>query len=53
MYHFWVTVTLTSDLVLEESCPEHISYILRYESQICCVDASWDEKVSLTIIKSL
>ena len=29
MYHFRVTVTLTSDLVfLEKSCPEHISYII-------------------------
>ena len=26
MYHFQVTVTLASDLVLEHSCPEHISY---------------------------
>ena len=26
--HFWVTVTLTSDLVLELLCPEHNSYIL-------------------------
>ena len=28
VYHFQVTVTLTSDLVLEHSCPEHISYYL-------------------------
>ena len=28
MYHFWVTVTLTSDLVFRISCPEHISYII-------------------------
>ena len=28
MYHFRVTVTLTSDLVLEHSCPERISYIV-------------------------
>ena len=28
-YHLWVTVTLTSDLVLEKSCPEHISYIIK------------------------
>ena len=31
----------------------YLLYYLRYESQICCVDASWDEEVSLTIIKSL
>ena len=28
VYHFWVTVTLASDVVLELLCPEHISYIL-------------------------
>ena len=30
MYHFWITVTLTltSDLVLESLCPVHISDII-------------------------
>ena len=54
MYHFWVTVTLTSDLVFRIIMSRaYLLYYLRYESQICCVDASWDEEVSLTIIKSL
>ena len=26
--YFWVTVTLTSDLVFEKLCPEHICYII-------------------------
>ena len=25
---FWVTMTLTSDLVLEQLCPEHFTYII-------------------------
>ena len=29
LYHLWVTVTLTSDLVFRKSCPEHISYIIK------------------------
>ena len=54
MYHFWVTVTLTSDLVFRIIMSiAYILYYLRLESQIWCVDASWDEEVSLTIIKSL
>ena len=28
MYHLQVTVALTSDIVLEQSCPEHISCII-------------------------
>ena len=29
LYHLWVTVTLTSDLVFRKLCPEHISYIIK------------------------
>ena len=25
---FWVTMTLTADLVLEQLCPEHFTYII-------------------------
>ena len=54
MYHLRVTVTLTSDLVFRIIMSRaYLLYYLRYESQIWCVDASWDDKVSLTIIKSL
>ena len=54
MYHFWVTVTLTSDLVFRIIMSgAYLLYYLRWESQIWCVDASWDDKLSLTIIKSL
>ena len=28
MYHFWVNVTMTYDLVLGLSCPKHISNII-------------------------
>ena len=31
----------------------YLLYYLRQESQIWCVDASWDDEVLLTIIKSL
>ena len=49
MYHFRVTVTLTSDLVFRIIMS--ISLIL-FEVGISnwCVDASWDDEVSLTII---
>ena len=54
MYHFWVTVTLTSDLVFRIILSgAYLLYYLRKESQIWCVDASWDDEVSRTIIGSL
>ena len=53
-YHFRVTVTLTSDLVFRILVSRaYLLYYLRSESQIWCVDASWDEEVSRTIIGSL
>ena len=55
-YHFWVTVTLilTSDLVFGIILSgAYLLYYLRQESQIWCVDASWDDEVSCTIIGSL
>ena len=54
MYHFWVTVTLTSDLVLRIIMSRaYLLYYLRLESQNWCVDASWDVEVLHTIIGSL
>ena len=54
MYHVWVTVTLTSDLVFRIIMSKaYLLYYLRQESQIWCVDASWDDEVSHSIIKSL
>ena len=54
MYHFRVTVTLTSDLVLRIILSiAYLLYYLRYESQILCVDATWNDEVSRTIIGSL
>ena len=53
-YHFRVTVTLTSDLVFRIIVSgAYLLYDLRLESQIWGVDASWDDKVSRTIIGSL
>ena len=55
-YHFRVTVTLilTSDLVFGIIVSgAYLLYYLRQESQIWCEDASWDDKVSRTIIGSL
>ena len=53
-YHFRVTVTLTSDLVFRIIVSgAYLFYYLRYEFQIWCVDASWDDGVSRTIIGSL
>ena len=53
-YHFRVTVTLTSDLVFRIIVSRaYLLYYLRQESQIWCVDASWDDEVSHTIIGSL
>ena len=54
MYHFRVTVTLTSDLVFRIIVSiAYLLYYLRQESQIWCVGASWDDEVSRTIIWSL
>ena len=54
MYHFQVTVTLTSDLVLRIiMAGAYLLYYLWLEPQVWCVDAPWDDKVSLTIIGSL
>ena len=49
-FHNWVTVTvnLTSDLV-SINCIEsgaYLLYSLRYEFQIWCVNASWEDGVS-------
>ena len=52
LYHLWVTVTLTSDLVIIVS-GAYLFYYLRKESQIWCVNASWDGGVSCTIYRSL
>ena len=43
-YHPWVTVTLTSGL-LSGICIEpgaYLLYSLRYEFQICLMNATWD-----------
>ena len=54
MFHFRVTVTLTSDLVFRKIVSiAYLLYYLRYESQIWCVDACWDVEVSGTIFGSL
>ena len=54
MYHFRVTVTLTSDLAFRIIVSgAYLLYYLRWESQIWRVDASWDDEVSRTIIGSL
>ena len=53
-YHFRVTVTLTSDLVLIIIVSgAYLLYYLRKESQIWLVNASWDGGVSCTIYGSL
>ena len=53
-YHFRVTVTLSSDQAFRIIVSgAYLLYFLRYEFQIWCVDASWDDKVSRTIIGSL
>ena len=55
-YHFRVTVTLalTSDLVFRIMVSgAYLLYYMKQESQIWCVDASWDDKVPRTIIGSL
>ena len=49
-YHFRVTVTLilTSNLVFGIIVSgAYLLYYLRQESQIWCVDASWNDKVSI------
>ena len=49
-YYFLATVTLTSDLVLIIIVSgAYLLYYLRRESQIWCVNASWDGWVSCTI----
>ena len=56
MYHFRVTVTLTltSDLVLRITVSgAYLLYSLKEESQIWCVNVSWDGGVSHTIFGSL
>ena len=50
-YHFWVTVTLTSDLVFMIIVSgDYLLYYLRQESQFWCMNASWDDGVSGTIL---
>ena len=47
-------MTLTSDLVLRIIVSgAYLLYSLSEEFQIWCVDASWDDEVSRTIIGSL
>ena len=53
-YYFWVTLTLTSDLVFRIIVSrKYLLYHLRWESQICCMDTSLDVDVSHTIFRSL
>ena len=55
-YHFRVTVTLTLTSVLVFRIivsGAYLLYYLRWESQIWYVHASWDDKVSRTILGSL
>ena len=53
-YHFLVTLTLTSDLVCRIIVfRTYLLYYLRWESQICCMDTSFDADVSHTIFRSL
>ena len=50
-YHFWVTVTLTSDLVNRINMSgAYLLYYLRKEFQIWCMDASLDGDMSRTIL---
>ena len=52
MYQFWVTLTLTSDLVCRIMVSRtYLLYYLRWESQICCMDTSLDANVSRTIFR--
>ena len=48
--HLYKVITLS---VRPASCSVHISYCLRQESQIGCVDASWDSGVRVFIFGSL
>ena len=53
MYHFRVTVTLilTSELVFGIIVTgAYLLYYLRQESQIWCVETSWDHEVSRSIM---
>ena len=53
-YHFWVNMTLTSDLdLIIIVSGAYLLYYLRLESQFWCVNASWDNGVSCTIYGSL
>ena len=54
MFHFWVTLTLTSDLVCRIIVSRaYLLNYLRWESKICCMDTSLDAVVSHTIFRSL
>ena len=54
MFHFRVTVTLTSDLVFRIIVSgAYLLYSLSKEFQIWCVDTSWDSGVSCSIFGSL
>ena len=51
---FWGHCDLDLDLVFGIIVSGvYLLYYLRQESQIWCGDASWDDKVSRTIIRSL
>ena len=48
------SLTLTSDLVFRIIVSRaYLLYYLRQEFQIWCVDVSWDDEVSRTVIGSL
>ena len=56
MNHNWVTVTLNLayDLVFRIiTSGAHLLYYLSRESQIWCVNASWNDEVSHTTIGSI
>ena len=49
-YHIQVTLTLTSELFCRIIVSRtYLIYYLRWESQIWCLDASWDDGVSCTV----
>ena len=48
---FWVTLTLTSDLVCRIIVSRtYLLYYLRWDSQICCMDTSLEVDVLHTIL---
>ena len=50
---FWVTLTLTSDLVCRIIVSRtYLFYYLRWESQICCLDTSLEADMSHAIFRS-